>query len=66
VSVFELYILNFDDQTFTQLCQSYEKAKWLLTQHVGGDNVDGIEVHTGCTSGEHSGVKWYITELSVI
>jgi hypothetical protein len=66
MSVFELYILNFDGQTFTQLCQSYEKAYWLLTQHVGSDNVGGVEVYTGCSSGECNGVQWYITELSVI
>ena len=59
MTVFELHILNHDGQTFTQLCHSYEKAHWLLTQHIGGANVGGV-------AGEHDSSQWYITELSVI
>jgi hypothetical protein len=61
--VFELHILNYDGQTFTQLCYSYEKAQWLLTQHL---DVVNVEPCAGCFSGEHGGVQWFITELSVI
>lgn len=66
MKVFELHILNYDGQAFTQLCHSYAKAQWLLTQHLGGDTLNPVEIYDGCVAGEHDGVQWYITELSVI
>jgi hypothetical protein len=68
MNVFELHILNHDGQSFTQLCKSDYKARWLLLQHVGltalslftTDKISGIIKTDG------GDVQWYITELSVI
>jgi hypothetical protein len=68
--VFELHILNHDGQSFTQLCTSDHKARWLLLQHVGLAAGWHISFDTHKNSGiiktDGGDVQWYITEMSVI
>jgi hypothetical protein len=68
MNVFELHILNHDGQSFTQLCKSDHKARWLLMQHVGLAAVSSFTTDkiSGIIKTDGWDVQWYITELSVI
>ena len=73
MNVYELHITNYDGQTFSQLCHSYTKARWLLMQHLAGIDFkmlfDGDCIDTtmgGRTVYDGGGIEFTITELLVI